>query len=172
MSCECRGFADSLSVRMKGLGAFVWRASPSLCGPSTLASQDLAAQRSLFCLCTCTHTCTHSQTETLHLNVRKLTCKQIKLLWNKTNCAHEKTNVFFLDEKLYCLQTPWMLDHSAVFIKNEVSVNNCMQKHFSRSLCAHMTCCKYEHALVSVCRFWRSTHMFAIHDRPVEERTN
>lgn len=33
MFCEQWGFSDSLSVRMRGLGAFVPRAGPSLCGP-------------------------------------------------------------------------------------------------------------------------------------------
>lgn len=47
-----------------------------------------------------------------------------------------------------------------------------MQKHFSWSSCAHMYWCKYEYMLVSVCRSHWSTHMFAIHDWMVEERTN
>lgn len=47
-ACVHWGFADSLSVRLKGFGPFVWRAGTSLCGPVLWPASRLSA---------CTHKC-------------------------------------------------------------------------------------------------------------------
>lgn len=66
------GFADSLSVRVKGLGAFVWKADPDLCGPQLWPGRTYKLKNLNF---------PRTHPETLYFLIYKLT--HLKFLWNE-----------------------------------------------------------------------------------------